>query len=136
VRPFVIDDELRASCRRLREHAEKTENWYCVGSSDWVPGNRSEHVIETAGGFRIVFSISCLPETPSAGFRHLSVSIPEAEGKCPHPLVLWTVAHLLGFTGAEVVDEVASAPGPWQFGLHETEDCVVVTEPLENRNVH
>lgn len=129
IRPFIIDDNFKARCARLREFAEKPENWYRFPGSDFAPGQRPEYVIETPFGFRVVFSITHAPRQSPVPARHLTISVPGHN--FPNVAVVFTVAHHLGFTGAEVVDDVAVAPGKWMFARDETEGCVVVQEPYE-----
>ena len=130
VRPFVVDDALKEACRCLREHAEKTENWYVIGKSAWVPGDRPEYVVQTEFGFQFVFTITHVPEYSKLPYRHMTISVPG--GRYPHNLVVWTVAHLLGFTGATVEDDIATEPGPWGIEVNENEGCVVVGQPWES----
>lgn len=126
-RPLLVDDQFRAECRRLREFAEDPKNWYLFEESDWVPGNRPEYVLESDYGYRAVFTITHAPGFRPEPFRHLSVSVP-TEGKMPHHIVVFTLAHWLGFTGASVEDDVAVRPGKWGLGIDDNEGCVVVQE--------
>jgi hypothetical protein len=137
MRPLVIDDVLRDHCAAVREYAERPENWYrpvqgntVLGDSYRVPGDRPEHVVRLSSGYRIVFSITHVPEHSRDPFRHLSVSV-DGTGY-PNPAVVWTIARLLGFTGADAVDgDVVQQPGPWGVALDEKEHCVVVQQPVE-----
>jgi hypothetical protein len=129
-RPLVIDDALKAECRRLREFAEVPRNWYVVGKTTLVPGDKPEYVIETEFGFRVVFTITHAPFHKPDPFRHMSISVPG--DKFPHPVVVWTIAHHLGFTGADVQDDVVLEPAEtWGVAMDRDERCMVVQQPYE-----
>lgn len=127
---LVIDDALKAACDRVREHAHRIENWYRIPGSDWIPGDRPEHVIMTPTGQKIVFSVTFAPAHGPRPFRFLSVST--VSGRPPHPVLVWTIADLLGFTGAEREGDAVVGPGRWACGVNEDEQCVIVQEPIED----
>ena len=127
MRPFLIDDAFKADCERLREFAENPKNWYLFGEVDWTPGDRPEYTIETSFGYKAVFTITHAPDFKPEPFRHLTISV--AARDLPNPVVVWTVAHYLGFTGAEVVDDIVSERGPWGVGIDNDEGCIVVQQP-------
>jgi hypothetical protein len=131
VRALVINDELREACERLRSYAHDPKHWYRLGKSTVVPGDVQEHVLVLPEGFRLVFSITDAPEHSPRPFRHMSLSV---DGQnYPHPMVVWTLADLLGFTGAETTkDGTIVGSGPWAVAIDETEHCVVVQQPLED----
>lgn len=129
MRSLVIDDDLRVRCADVRAFAERSENWYRYGQVDWIPGDRPEYVVRTLGGYRAVFTITYAPEQRPVPFRHLTVSV---EGPSyPNPIVVWTIAKMLGFSGAEADDDVVATPGPWGVALDDAEHCVVVQQPVE-----
>jgi hypothetical protein len=84
---------------------------------------------QTEFGFRVVFTITHAPEHKPQPFRHLSISVPGKD--YPNPMVVFTIAHHLGFTGATVEDDVATAPGKWGMATDDKEHCIVVQEPYE-----
>ena len=128
-RPLKLTDELKAACTKLREFAEKPENWYVVGKTTIIPGDRDEYMIQTSFGYRVVFTITHAPEHKPEPFRHISVSVPS--GAYPNPIVVWTFAHLLGFTGATMEEDVAIEPGPtWGIAIDKDENCIVVQQPF------
>lgn len=130
MRRLLIDDALREACSRLRAHAHDPAHWYRLGKSTVVPGDMPEHVLSLPEGFRVVFSVTEAPEYRPRPFRHLSVSVDGPN--YPHPIAVWTLADLLGFTGAEMTDAVVVGPGPWAMDIDKTEHCIVVQQPLED----
>jgi len=134
VRPLVIDDALKAECARLRIFAEDPKNWYVIGETKFVPGDRPEYVIRTAFGFRVVFTITHALEHRPEPIRHMTISV---SGKnYPNPMVVFTLAHYLGFTGASVVNDVVPEPGPWAMAIDDGEHCIIVQQAYEIPDVH
>jgi hypothetical protein len=128
-RPLALDYDFKAECARLREFAEKQENWYVLGKTTVVPGDEPEYSFQTEFGFRVVFTITHAPEHKPQPFRHLSISV---SGKdYPNPVAVYTIAHHLGFTGATVKDDVATEPGKWGMAVDDEEHCIVVQEPYD-----
>lgn len=125
-RPLIIDDELRATCRRLRECAEDPARRYRPGQGR-LPGTMTEHCAVLFGGWKVFFTITEAPGHPP--FRHLTVSVPGTN--LPNPMMVWTLATLLGFTGAQLNDGWVVGPGPWAMGVDEAERCLIVQQPLE-----
>jgi len=94
-----------------------------------VPGDRPEYVLRTETGYRVVFTITHAPGFRPEPFRHMTISIPGES--YPHEDVVMTMAHQLGFTGAEADGDIVTRPGPWRIGIDEDERCVVVQQTYE-----
>lgn len=129
MRVLTMTEELVASCDQLRAFVRQPENWYHVGMVDWVPGNRPEFVLELSGGFRVVLSVTVVPQAPRP-LLHMSMSVPG--DRYPHPLAVWNMAHVLGFTGATMQDDLVIGPGAWAIAVNEEDHCIVVQQPLED----
>lgn len=121
---------LNAALERAKEivaFAEQSANWYRVGKSTWIPGNRPEYVLNNKGNVRAVFSFTWISDDEV--YRHLTISAPRA---LPNPIFVWTLAHAFGFKGAKVDPEglVQRPSVTWNFGFNEDEGCIVVQERL------
>jgi hypothetical protein len=117
--------ELELEARRIREHAEKPENYYWPDSGARAPSNDPRFVFRS-GPYTFVFSLTV---TANAIFRRLSVSTSKA-GMIPQPVVVWTVAHLLGFTGAASNAPTGVVTSPAEDWLvHEDVMGLVVQQP-------
>ena len=121
---LIISDDLKSEIGRIRSHAEPKQNWYIPGGP--IPGNNSKHM-GRSGTFRFVFSITY---TKDKTYRHLSIST--AGTKWPNPLAAFTIAHLFGFTGADVdkhgfVNEPAEG---WMINKEDAARAVVVIQRL------
>lgn len=125
---FIQSEEVEETCDRLRDFVRQPCNWYRVGQVNWVPGDREEYVLDLQG-IRVVLSVTQVSEMIRP-FLHMTVSV--SSGKYPHPLIVWNIAHLLGFTGATTNGEMVVAPGPWTMSLDEQQHCVVIQQPLED----
>jgi hypothetical protein len=123
---FDMGPAFQAEIRRVREHAEKPENLYRPGSSVPPPGDDPRFCF-TSGTYRVVYSLT---QAPTLVIRHMSISTLR-KGSYPQPLVVWTTAHHLGFTGATVDQHgVVSEPAPeWGFYTDESWPCLVVQQP-------
>lgn len=123
----LLLNEALGRAKEIRAFAEKPENWYRIGESTWVPGNRPEFVLGDVGNIRAVFSITWASDVQV--LRHLTISAPHA---LPSPLFVWTLAHMFGFTGAKPDDAglVQKPSATWVFGYDEDERCIVIQEKL------
>lgn len=117
----------RAAVGRLRAFAEDRAHWYYP----WVqglPGENPGYVLD-AGTLRIVFTWTVIDHPETSGvFRHLSVSTrmgaPGSE-RLPNQIMTYTVAHLLGFTGARLSGDLAVSPGTtWQIEISGPEAAI------------
>lgn len=122
--------DLTAATERAKEivaFAEKTENWYRIGVTSWIPGDRPEFTLSNAGNIRAVFSWTWVRETHV--IRHLSVSTKHG---LPAPMIVWTLAHLFGFKEAKPDGQgLVYNPSPsWGFVHDKKEACIVVQEPV------
>jgi hypothetical protein len=129
---FVLDDGLRERCAALRRFAEQPEHWYRPGITP-VPGTDRRHVVQS-GDVQACFSWTV---APFGLLRHLSVSI-RAWHEGHRTLYakdeyVFTLAHLLGFTGAEPdARGIVMKPAPtWRTGMQPEEGTVVVQELIE-----
>jgi len=117
----------KAAIARLRAFAEDRANWYYPGMQG-LPGDNPGYVLD-AGTLRIVFTWTVVEHLGQVGvFRHLSVSTRmRAPGsqQLPSRMHTYTVAHLLGFTGARMSGEVAVAPSmTWQIEISGPEAAI------------
>lgn len=110
----------------LRIFAERPENWYYIGETPWIPGDRDEFVFES-GTIRAVFTWTKVGT--GQVFRHMSVS---NATNYPQPFVVWTLAHWFGFKGAEPDDQgIVQKPGlTWRIGKEDGVRAIVVQEEV------
>lgn len=112
MRPFIVDDNLKKQIAEVVEYAQQhvySENYIrtTIDGTKPVPGNIDEHVIQTAFGYKLVFSYA---EQKGTTYRLLSMSV-DTPGKYPNPLIVQEVIEL--------------------FGYHnKLEDCIVREESL------
>lgn len=123
----LLLNEARERAKEIAAFAAQPANWYRVGESAWIPGNRPEYVLGGHGNIRAVFSFTWVSDDEV--YRHLTISAPHS---LPNPLFVWTLAHAFGFTGAEPdKDGLVQRPSvKWNFGYNEEERCIVVQERL------
>ena len=130
LRPLIIDEVFKADCGYLRKFSEDPKNWYVLGEdleSSFIPGDNPEYILKTNFDYRVVLTITDAPTRKP--FRHLTISVP---GRAyPHPSAVFTIAHYLGFTGATVVEDVVSEPGPWGVVQDSDEGGIVVQQEYE-----
>jgi len=122
-----LGPQSRADLERLRAFAMAPGNWYRPHVSP-VPGDNPAFRVQS-GTMRIVFTWTVDPNRGQI-LRHLSVST-MGRGKLPNPVVAYTVAHLLGFTGAQLSNvstrdsQVAVGPGAdWQIVQSDPEASI------------
>jgi hypothetical protein len=131
VSTFLLTGEITARAKEIAEFASKPVNWYRVGDP-LIPGNVAAHVL-VSGTTRAVFSWTVHPDHEGLVLRHLSVSV-RREGALPLPEVVFTLAHLFGFTGANPQSEagIVTKPAPtWQMAVNEDENTIVVQEAIK-----
>ena len=118
-------NELETAARRVREHAEKPESYYWPGTGARAPSDDPRFVFHS-GPNTFVFSLTV---TSTGIVRQLVVSTRKA-GMLPQPVVVWTAAHLLGFTGAAPngPSGVVTAPAE-EWLVHEEAGGLVVSQP-------
>lgn len=129
MRPLALDKEFEAQCKKLQKFAEDKANWYVLGEDmepPFIPGDKPEYVIETEFSYRVVLTITHVPSKKPEPFRHLTISVPG--GAYPHPFAVFTVAHLLGFTGTKMIDGAVTNPGPWAMTHDPDEGCIIVQQ--------
>ncbi|HTV24206.1 MAG TPA: hypothetical protein VMG12_36185 [Polyangiaceae bacterium] len=117
--------ELAAEARRVREHAETPENYYWPGPGARAPSDDPRCVFHS-GHYTFVFSLTV---TATGMQRQLSVSTSKP-GMIPQPIVVWTAADLLGFTGATAKAPTGAVTAPADDWLvHESAVGLVVQQP-------
>lgn len=135
---FVWAKDVERAVRKVREHAEKRENWYRLGITQALPGDDAFHVV-WSGTTKAVFTWTVVgrswdPRHPPAGsiLRHLTVSV-RGENRYPYPDVCYTFAHHFGFTGSTVEESgLCRVPGPtWVMGQDAHDQCVVIQQLLQ-----
>lgn len=130
---FLITPELKEDLRRCREYAEASDHWYRPAPGAVPPGDIPAHVLES-GTVRAVFSWTI---SDGAVYRQLSVST-AAPNKYPLPVVVFTLADRLGFTGGvKDADGFVHQPylrnlgtpfSNWVLHVNQTEGCIVVAQ--------
>lgn len=124
---LILDEDARARIKTVKDYSEIKDNWYNIMNASQTPGFQKEHICVLTGGLRCVFSISTSPKSPKEPFRHLSVSVPG--NKVPHPIVVWFIADLFGFTGWSMGEE--NPPKDWSCRANRDEGCIVVIQRYE-----
>jgi hypothetical protein len=128
---IIILSEAKKRAAEIAAFAEKTENWYLIGASTFVPGYRDEYTL-LSGDHRAVFTWTVL--STAEVVRHLSVSVPRP-GRYPQLITIWTLAHYFGFTGAKVdpeSDTVREPAADWVAGVNEGEGTFVVYQDVKD----
>ena len=125
---LIIDDTTKKAAEGLAKFATAKENWYHVNESKWVPGDRPEYVLNFLN-YRTVFTITVLGDKIC---RHMSVSVPTLR-KFAHPITVFTICTMLGFTGGVVDNGITTKPGEdWSMvSQHTPRSCVIVAQPYE-----
>lgn len=122
MRPLFIDDEAKQKVARVVEYAKAHP--YYTPAEGTIPGDNPNYAAQL-DTYRCVFTF-----THSKGkvFRHLSISVPSEN--YPHPLAVWTIAELFGFTGwdGKTVDRV---PSDWLAGMNKDEHCITIMQVAE-----
>lgn len=130
MRPLLIDDNIKKAVQELVKFASREENWYKIGESKWVPGDRQEYILHM-DTYRCVFTNTLMEDKRI--FRHLSVSIPK-EDMFPNPVVVYEIASMFGFIGAktsQLQSDIVVGPGDdWLLNASMTENCSVVAQKI------
>jgi hypothetical protein len=128
---LIVGPEERAAVAAVMEYAARPEN-YWVGKG-LAPGQKPEHCV-LLGLVRAVYSVDVLPvanpQVPSGMIRHLSISsLTAPKGKALHPIAVYEVAMLFGFTAP---DEHFSGDFPldWAMKLVEGERVIEVGQAI------
>lgn len=123
--PLLLDDGFRDRIMTLVEFASKPENYYVPDKSKVAPGDKDGHWLEW-GAYRIVYSLTVM--SGDQHYRHLSVSLPTGY---PNFVTVWTIAHWIGFTGAQAREDVVTdPPHSWLAQVNESENCIVLVERI------
>lgn len=124
VRPLIIDDGARAMVKRVLAHAEA--HHYRPGPGAAPPGDDPRFVAHL-GTYRAVFSFT---HADGLIYRHLSVSVPGAEGgKFPNPIAAFLIADLFGLTGY-AQDMADQPPGDWLAHVNGDEHCIIIAQAI------
>ena len=124
-----MDDDTRGRLADLAARAATPENWYRPGEAA-IPGDLPLYR-EQIGSLKVVFTWTV--DREGRPNRHLSVS---TIGRgLPHPMAVFTVAHLLGFTGART-DALGLVPlegvnKDWIVHHDKQANCIVLGEPID-----
>jgi len=122
---LIVSDDLKAEIQRIRDFADKQENWYTPHKGP-PPGDNPRHT-GSNGTFRFVFSITFSKDQT---YRHLSVST--SGPKWPNPAAVFTIAHLFGFTGADASEDgfVMEPAKDWGIKKEDPVQAVIVLQRL------
>lgn len=131
-----LGPQFKAAMGRLRAFAEARPNWYFPRIQP-LAGDNPGYVVNS-GTLRIVFTWSVIEHEGSTGvYRHLSVSTTrQSPGvqRFPSQVITYTVASLLGFTGAHMSGDMAVAPGDhWHIEFSSPDAAiphVMLVEPV------
>jgi hypothetical protein len=91
LRALVIDDIAKLKAAKIKAYAEA--HHYVPGPRATTPGD-DPNSWAMFNDYKVVFSIT---ESDSTVWRDLSMSVPG--GKFPHPLAVFSMCELFGFTG-------------------------------------
>lgn len=124
---LILNPSTLERIHAIAAYAAKAENWYLLGGLSKIPGSNPEHEL-VSGDVRAVFSWTQTPQG-EAVYRHLTVSVLGSQDM-PHPVVVYTLAHHFGFSGAELSPQgVVETPGDdWYFGREPVDNCVAVCQ--------
>lgn len=125
---LIFGDQLEHDTQRVRRYAEQPANWYAPGVG-LLPGDTEAYTLHS-GTIKAVFTWTY--SGPSKISRHLSVST-GGRGKYPSTVVVATLAHMLGFTGATADDHgvVYQLPDDgWDMGINDAEETVVIVQDV------
>ncbi len=125
--PLVIDDDFRAEVMRVLEYASMPANYYVLATAKVPPGDVGEYLMRT-GDYKVVYSVTV---AEGGMWRHMTVSLQRGDAEYPSPTAVFTIAHMFGFTGADVQDGFVTEPaGTWRFNINRKDHCIVVVEAL------
>ena len=124
----LFTPEVQRRIGELAAFASEGPNWYVMDESHFIPGDDPRYVAEV-GTVRVVFTWTKVPD--GRVMRHMSISNHSAY---PSPVVVWTFAHMLGFTGA-IPDRTGLVTDPgekWGIGVDDGAGvrCIVIQEPV------
>jgi len=120
LRALVVDDLAKQKVKRVRQFAERKNNWYHGAGK--VPGDDPRYVCHL-DTYRCVFTYTVHPS--GLIFRHLSISVPGA--KYPNVFAACTIAELFGFTGWDG-KSYEKLPPDWMGHVSDEEHCVVLVQ--------
>ncbi len=125
--PFVIDDDFRAEVMRVLEYASTPANYYVLATAKVPPGDVAEYLMLT-GDYKVVYSVTVAKD---GMYRHMTVSLQRGDAEYPSPTAVFTIAHMFGFTGADVENGfVVKAADRWRFNINRKDYCIVVVEAM------
>jgi hypothetical protein len=91
LRHLILDDVAKAKVARIKAYAEA--HHYVPGPRAVTPGDDPNYWA-MFDDYKVVFSIT---ESDGTQWRDLSMSVPG--GKYPHPIAVFSMCELFGFTG-------------------------------------
>lgn len=130
---LLLTPETRKDIDSLVEHASRPENRYKPSVSRWVPGDRKEFVRVIPVDYRLVFTLTELPN--GEVYRHMSLSVPR-KGKWPNEIVTFTLATMCGFTGGKMQNDMTVGPGSdWRVEIDRqptrvSTGCIVIAQKI------
>lgn len=132
---FTIDDLVINKIREIRKYAEAPKRRYKATQYSKMSLGRDPGYILSAGDVRAVFSMTQID--PGNIYRHLSVNvIYNSESHYPVAEVVYTLAHLFGFTGGKVNESglVMEKCRDWDIETDESEKTIMVTQKISTLN--
>lgn len=124
---LVIDDAAVAKAAALTAHAE-AHPYRPETPGARVPADDPAHVA-VFDSFRVVFSIT---EMQGVRVRQLSISlVNRRRGMYPDPIMAFTIADLLGFTGWNGAEGyLNNMPPDWRCRPIPADNCVSIIQPI------
>lgn len=116
----MIDKKFKAQVAKLTAYAQA---YTYIPGETITPGDDPGHVLETAFGYRIVFSFT---RTPTGLYRDLSISV-NTPGRFPNPIAAFTIAAEFGFTGWDG----GFPPTDWQIAKDQDWDAIRIVQEIK-----
>jgi hypothetical protein len=125
---LLLTPEIETSIDSLVEFASRPENRWKVGVSDWTPGDRKDFVRILPVAYKLVFTLTELPN--GEVYRHMSLSFGKKE-KWPNEIATFTLATMCGFTGGRVQGEATMWPGEdWGLNMNREDGCIEFSQKI------
>lgn len=120
---LMIDESIEAQAKQVMAYAID-HVWHAdyETAAAKPPGDNPNHCLLLSGHYRVVFSYT---EFKGKMLRDISVSVPQ---KYPHPIAMYTIAELFGFTGWD--QRSAEPPADWIIHVDESARVVRVVQML------
>ena len=77
---------------------------------------------------KVVFTVTQMGDLAC---RHMSISV--SGGLYPHPVIIYTICTLLGFTGGKYENGITAGPGEdWSIlNMHTPRKCAIVAQEFD-----